>query len=65
MNRFADEMSKMANSKRKMKDDLNQRMDSIANDFEKRLANKISNIVDKRVNAESSKLNKSNDIRMI
>ena len=44
-----------------MKDDLNQRMDSIANDFEKRLANKISNIVDKRVNADSSKLNKSNE----
>ena len=64
MNRFADEMSKMANSMSKMKDDLNQRMDSIANDIEKRLANKISNIVDKRVNAESSKLSKAMNKRI-
>ena len=64
MNRFADEMSKMANSMSKMKDDLNQRMDSIANDIEKRLANKISNIVDKRVNAESSKMSKTMNKRI-
>ena len=50
MNRFADEMSKMFNSMSKMKDDLNQRMDYIANDIEKKFANEISNIVDKKVN---------------
>ena len=56
---FADEMSNMSNSMSKMKDDLNQRMDAIANDIEKKLASKISNIVNKRVNVETTKLSKA------
>ena len=55
MNRFADGMSKMSNSMGKMKDDLNQRIDYIANDIEKKFANKISNIVDKYIECKLSK----------
>ena len=56
MNRFADEMSTMNRNMQKMWNDVNSRMDKMAIDIEKRLTNKLSNTVDKRVNTEAAKL---------
>ena len=44
----------MSNIMTKMSDDLNHRMDSIANDIEKKTGKLNKKIVDKRVNSESS-----------
>lgn len=56
MNRLADEMTKINSNMEKMWRDMNKKMETMAENIEKRLSNKINNAVDKRVNAESAKL---------
>ncbi|MES9880788.1 MAG: hypothetical protein ABW185_07895 [Sedimenticola sp.] len=56
MNRFADEMTKMNSNMQKMWQDVNTRIDTMAVDIEKKVTNKLNNVIDKRVNNEAVKM---------